>query len=301
MYGGLPDPFGDVGGIPTALWFPQVQTRDGSFGVRTNQFGFNVNWTSGQTAVVESCDTLSNPVWSPLQTNIFIGNSFYFSDPQWTNHPSRFYRVVTPQDLIGDLVAHWVFSGNANDQSPYSNDGDISSAIFLADRHGNAASALGCNGSFVDVPSSPSLDMTNGISISLWINPNSLQGAMLIGKSDYSSRTDYVLRVLAGGDLQWEYKYYHETTTHPITAGQWHHVVVTAQSPTGAKQIFVDGAAVSFNQTTTSGEVSTVPERLTIGYAGYGSELFDGAIDDVRMYKRALNATEAITIYDQEK
>ena len=33
------------GGRPTALWNPQVQTSDASFGVRTNQFGFTITGT----------------------------------------------------------------------------------------------------------------------------------------------------------------------------------------------------------------------------------------------------------------
>jgi hypothetical protein len=82
-----------AGGIPTALWLPQVQVTDTSFGVKSNQFGFNVIWASGMSVVVEASLSLSNPVWSPVATNNLVGDSFYFSEPQWTNYPSRFYRV----------------------------------------------------------------------------------------------------------------------------------------------------------------------------------------------------------------
>jgi BspA type Leucine rich repeat region (6 copies) len=84
------------GGLPTALWLPQIQTSDGSFGVQTNQFGFNINWASGQTVVVEACTNLSNQDWQPVQTNILTTGSVYFSDPQWTNYPDRFYRLHSP-------------------------------------------------------------------------------------------------------------------------------------------------------------------------------------------------------------
>jgi hypothetical protein len=73
-----------------------VQTRDGSFGVRTNQFGFNINWASGQTIVVEASEDLANHSWSPVATNILTGGSAYFGDPQWTNYPARFYRIRSP-------------------------------------------------------------------------------------------------------------------------------------------------------------------------------------------------------------
>lgn len=83
-------------GIPTALWLPQAQTTDNGFGVRTNQFGFNINWASGQTVVVEASTNLSKLAWQPVQTNPFTSDSFYFSDPQWANYPSRFYRLRSP-------------------------------------------------------------------------------------------------------------------------------------------------------------------------------------------------------------
>jgi len=56
--------FGDH---PIALWQPQVQTNDASFGVRTNQFGFNINWASGMVIVVEA-STKSSPPWAPPPT-----------------------------------------------------------------------------------------------------------------------------------------------------------------------------------------------------------------------------------------
>jgi hypothetical protein len=80
----------------TALWLPQVQTSSTSFGVQANQFGFNINWASGETVVVDACTDLANPVWQPVQTNILNSGSFYFSDSQWTNYPGRFYRLRSP-------------------------------------------------------------------------------------------------------------------------------------------------------------------------------------------------------------
>jgi hypothetical protein len=90
------DDFSISNGLPIALWLPQVQTGDVSFGMQTNQFGFNINWASGQTVVVEATTNLSNPMWQPVQTNTLTGGTSYFSDPQWTNYPNRFYRLRSP-------------------------------------------------------------------------------------------------------------------------------------------------------------------------------------------------------------
>lgn len=81
---------------PTALWLPEVLTGDASFGVRTNQFGFNIAWAGGQAVVVDACTNVANPIWSPLQTNVLSSDSFYFSDPAWTNFTTRSYRLRSP-------------------------------------------------------------------------------------------------------------------------------------------------------------------------------------------------------------
>jgi hypothetical protein len=85
--------FAQLTGLPTVLWKPQVQTGDASFGVRTNRFGFNINWASGMVVLVEVCTNLAHPIWSPVGTNTLTGGSSYFSDSHWTNYPARFYRA----------------------------------------------------------------------------------------------------------------------------------------------------------------------------------------------------------------
>jgi hypothetical protein len=83
-------------GIPQVLWTPQVATTGASFGIRTNQFGFSINWAVGTSVAVDATTSLLNPAWTPLVTNTLTSSSLYFSDPQWTNYPARFYRLRWP-------------------------------------------------------------------------------------------------------------------------------------------------------------------------------------------------------------
>jgi hypothetical protein len=46
--------------------------------------------------VVEAATNLGNPAWIPMSTNTLTSGSSYFSDPEWTNHPARFYRLRSP-------------------------------------------------------------------------------------------------------------------------------------------------------------------------------------------------------------
>jgi hypothetical protein len=85
-----------LGDAPALLWNPVIQTADGSFGVSNNQFGFYITGTGNIPIVVEACTNLANPVWMPL-TNVALTNGlFYFSDPQWTNYPARYYGIGFP-------------------------------------------------------------------------------------------------------------------------------------------------------------------------------------------------------------
>jgi len=64
--------------------------------MQNNQFGFNIAGSSNLVIVVEASTNLSDPVWQPIQTNTLTGGSVYFSDPQWTNYPGRYYRLRSP-------------------------------------------------------------------------------------------------------------------------------------------------------------------------------------------------------------
>jgi hypothetical protein len=64
--------------------------------VQNRQFGFTISWATNAPVVVEASSTLSNPARTAVSTNILNTGSFYFSDPQWTNYPGRFYRIRSP-------------------------------------------------------------------------------------------------------------------------------------------------------------------------------------------------------------
>jgi hypothetical protein len=87
------------GGCPTALWalpHPVILTATPNFGVQTNRFGFIISWATNVPVIVEASTSLANPAWSPMATNTLTNGSIYFGDPQWTNHPARFYRLCSP-------------------------------------------------------------------------------------------------------------------------------------------------------------------------------------------------------------
>ena len=121
-------------GRPTALWNPQIQSRESSFGVRTNRFGFTIIGANGLDIVVEGSADLVRPIWMPLQTNTLNGNPFYFIDPQFyadtagANAPRRFYRARIADDVTVNQLPEnpdpehlaWIHPGTFTMGSPAS-------------------------------------------------------------------------------------------------------------------------------------------------------------------------------------
>jgi hypothetical protein len=87
------------GRLPTAPWAlpnPVILTTPPDFGVGANGYGFIVSWATNASVVVEACEDLALPEWSPVGTNTLVEGWSYFSDAEWTNYASRFYRLRSP-------------------------------------------------------------------------------------------------------------------------------------------------------------------------------------------------------------
>ena len=83
-----------LGGART--WNPQAQKTPATFGVHTNQFGFNIVGNNNLSVIVQVCTNLAKPVWQSIHTNTLTGGLSYFSDSQWTNSRARYYRFRSP-------------------------------------------------------------------------------------------------------------------------------------------------------------------------------------------------------------
>lgn len=193
------------------------------------------------------------------------------------------------------LVAWWPLDGDAEDLGAHAMHGSVQSTLPTEDRFGRPARALYFDGTAtVTVPHFPAQDQLAGLTLSLWMKADSFPGSgsrMLLGKSNYVTATNYLLRLRPGGNLQWEYQDYTETNGGPLQAGRWHHVAVTAEAPALDKRIYIDGEEVAATNPP-GGAFGLVSDPLTFGWAGYGAEYFIGALDEVRIHARALDVEE---------
>ena len=83
-------------------------------------------------------------------------------------------------------------------------------------------------------------------------------------------------------------------TTKAYNDNAWHHVAL--QRKAGTLSIWVDGTQAA-SVTAPTGSVSPGrPFKMYVGQRLDGAHHFDGSMDEVRIYKRALTATELNSI-----
>ena len=91
--------------------------------------------------------------------------------------------------------------------------------------------------------------------------------------------------------------YYSYTMKPPtISIGQWSFVAVTLNGTT--LTFYVNNVS---NSLTTAGTPNASAGTIYIGDFGNAGYHFNGSIDDVRIYNRALSAAEIKAIYDATK
>jgi formylglycine-generating enzyme required for sulfatase activity len=218
------------------------------------------------------------------------------------------------------LVAYYPFSGNANDESGRGNHGVIHDTTLTTDRFGNANSAYRFNGtnSFIQIASSvfdPATE-TNGFTVVAWVKADSLayggqnriRPIVFKRKSGGLSYSPQLLLMLDGRDQRNNAGFYLGSGINPedysavfseeagIQTGRWTMVAGVHRSGAGTKSIYIDGKRAS---TATHVEFAPVsPSDILIGRSEHG-DYFDGAIDDLRFYNRALSDSEIQQLYLQ--
>ncbi|RXP46587.1 T9SS C-terminal target domain-containing protein [Lutibacter sp. HS1-25] len=199
-----------------------------------------------------------------------------------------------------ELIAHYPFNGNANDESGNANHGTVNGATLTTDRFGNENSAYSFDGNdVITINHNNLLNFDNELSISVWIKPNAQQNAMILGKSNYSTATNFVLRTRSNNFIEYAHKTRNFSDNNPLNLGEWNHIAVISHS-TGEREIFINNHLTSF--TSQSDVYGLVSNPITIGaayhFGSYFAEFFNGAIDDLKIYNKALTANEVAALYD---
>jgi hypothetical protein len=211
---------------------------------------------------------------------------------------STCFDLVVNGPPITGLVAAYSFDegggSTASDASGNGNQGTVLGAAWTSSgKHGSALVFNGFQTNWVTVDDSPSLDFTNAMTLEAWVYTEAFTsdwGTILMkeGLSDFA----YMLQL----DPE------HQLNTYildpsglsgvaapaEIPINSWHHVAGTFDGTVLC--LYVDGNLVASQSLSGSIVPSTGP--LRIGGNSIWGEYFDGVIDDVRVYNRALSQLE---------
>ena len=183
----------------------------------------------------------------------------------------------------------------AHDMSGNGNDGKlVKSPKWVTGKYGWALEFDGSN--YVEVPDSDSLDIEEEITIAAWIFPK-LTGSQWQGivTKGLDAQENYELLINTGGFMHtgWLFDtgrlWADRGAAGTLSADKWQHIAVTYKP--GEWVSYLNGEVVD-RLTNANGKMVTDDEPLIIGDERPMNRLFQGIIDEVAVFNRALSQDE---------
>lgn len=211
--------------------------------------------------------------------------------------------IVTynPSNAPG-LVGTWHFDGNAQDSSGNGNHGTINGATFVQGINGQALSFDGVD-DYVDIGDNPSLRIDGPYTVEAWVYSNKNNIGQILSKSRLHDLRNYELLWLDEGNggprIKFEFSingvtYWRESQL--LKYKEWYYVAGVYDGT--YVKLYINGAQAAITPASGIVDVSTQP--LTIGRRSDGVRFFNGIIDEVRIYNRALSASEIKANYNAD-
>jgi len=195
------------------------------------------------------------------------------------------------------LVGNWRFDegtgSTAKDSSPEGNNGTIHGASWTTGKFGSALKFDGVD-DYVDCGNDESLNITDEKTIEIWFNANDLPDWHSIWSKGYVYN-DYEIslhiwnndkvafRVVKDGIVQVN------IFTDVLLTGKWYHVVCTIDNASQIARIYQDGVLKEEDTDFSIPDNLDIPFRIGLRHR---VDYFNGTIDEVRIYNRALSAEE---------
>ena len=221
-----------------------------------------------------------------------------------------------PFSIITGLVAYYPFDGTAKDVSGNGNDGFDVGVVPCTDRHGRLQQAYAFDGrSSVVRVDRRVLDLgADEYSYTLWFSPYSLDqtenktnpsgGSVLLNNKSgvgvgvafsplsKPNRLNYTI-----GGVTWDLAPFSNPDGFvEFQTNKWHAAVLVKKGV--QYSFFIDGR-LQDRRTNASATAYSLKDGVLIG-SSFWNEYFFGAIDDVRLYSRALSDAEVLALYQYE-
>ncbi len=272
--------------------------------------GSNANITSAVTW------TSANQVVATVNANgLTTGVSTGNTTVQAALGPIMGTTGLTVTNSISGLVGYWTFNEGSGTTAADSSGDGYNATLFNgvtwgAGKLGDAVTANGTN-QYATIPAI-NLSGTDAVTVAMWVNRTySTAGGhtLLENSSNFNSSTTgfgiYPDDSTCGGimvGLMGNIGYSINCYTHP-TSGAWHHLAAIfdkSQAGNAQTALYIDGVLQTPKQNyLTSKNTNNFGSNITYLFSRAGTQEFaTGSVDDLRVYNRALSASEVQLLYN---
>jgi hypothetical protein len=311
--------------LATSTWTHVVIAYDGTQSTNATKIkiyidGEEKSVSTGGTIVTSLAATNSNVTVGSYSngaaafTNIAIDEFRIYNRTLTANEARALYKSgggkfgasVKPQGALTDgLIAHWTMDGkdmtpNIRDVSTGGNHGNLSGQTSTTTAIGKLGQALSFDGvdDCATTAFTPSTAIgTGAFTVSYWVYPlvtpsgtvyhfGSYNGSSGLHFGSNSSR-QLVSRILTASVVT--------STGITFTTGTWNHIIVSADGST--YDIYKDGVAAVTDQSYTAVSNNRPIYLGCRNSSGTADSYSNAVIDDVRIYNRAISATEATRLF----
>jgi hypothetical protein len=221
------------------------------------------------------------------------------------NQAGSKFHASQENQLTTGLVGYWPFngpdiSGNAAlDRSGQGNHGTmVNSPLKIIGKVGQGLQFLGPGvDTYISVPHKSSINLTSSMTLAFWVKPASnitYDWTRLMEKSyptgyyiGSGTGTNDISYWLNGNEV-------FDTADNVLSVGTWKHVAVTFDDTSNEVVLYIDGNS----HTVTSYTGTITGNTNALQFTESGNRCFNGVMDEIRIYTRALSAEEIKRLYN---
>ena len=237
-----------------------------------------------------------NPTWEYTAAGTYSVTLTISNGREEDSETKVNYITVYEPDISRNLIAYYPFEGNSNDLSGNEHHGTNYGATPTSDRFGNTNFAYDFDGSN-DYIGLGDWFTYQDFTISLWVNQDGINDTYVdIIDNNHTGSQNWAAQYDSNSGSYYFFTQPQGATEFTLPNNEWKNLVFIKDGENlrmYMNNVLIDEIAA------TSSEINYNSQNLFIARWADGGRHFDGKIDDIRMYDRALAESEVNQLYQE--